>query len=53
MVCSILKIFGGTSGILSTVDLTDDVDINKKLAEWERFYNLNRPHGAFKGKMPY
>lgn len=32
---------------------TDDVDLNKKLAKWERFYNLDRPHGAFKGKTPY
>jgi transposase InsO family protein len=32
---------------------TDDVDLNKKLAEWERFYNFERPHGAFKGKTPY
>jgi len=32
---------------------TDDVDLNKKLAAWERFYNLDRPHGAFKGKTPY
>lgn len=24
----------------------DDVDLNKKLEEWERFYNLDRPHGA-------
>ena len=32
---------------------TDDVDLNKKLAEWERFYYLDRPHGAFKGKTPY
>jgi len=32
---------------------TDDVDLNKKLTEWERFYNLDRPHGAFKGKTPY
>ncbi len=32
---------------------TDDVDLNKKLADWERFYNLDRPHGAFKGKTPY
>jgi len=32
---------------------TDDVDLNKKLAEWERFYNLDRPHGTFKGKTPY
>jgi len=30
-----------------------DVDLNKKLAEWERFYNFGRPHGAFQGKTPY
>jgi transposase InsO family protein len=32
---------------------TDDVDLNKKLGEWERFYNFDRPHGAFNGKTPY
>jgi len=32
---------------------TDDVDLNKKLEEWERFYNFGRPHGAFQGKTPY
>ncbi|MSP81176.1 MAG: IS481 family transposase, partial [Rhodospirillales bacterium] len=32
---------------------TDDVDLHQKLAEWERFYNLSRPHGAFNGKAPY
>jgi transposase InsO family protein len=32
---------------------TDDVDLGAKLAEWERFYNLSRPHGAFNGKAPY
>jgi transposase len=32
---------------------TDDVDLNKKLNEWEHFYNFNRPHGSFKGKTPY
>jgi len=32
---------------------TDDVDLNEKLAEWERFHNLDRPHGALKGKTPY
>lgn len=30
-----------------------DVDLEAKLAEWERFYNLARPHGAHKGKTPY
>jgi transposase InsO family protein len=31
----------------------DDVDLNRKLEEWENFYNYNRPHGAFNGKTPY
>jgi transposase InsO family protein len=30
-----------------------DVDLEAKLQEWERFYNLARPHGAFNGKTPY
>jgi len=32
---------------------TDDVDLNKKLEEWEKFYNYYRPHSAFSGKTPY
>jgi transposase InsO family protein len=32
---------------------TDDVDLHAKLAEWEKFYNLNRPHGAHNRKTPY
>ena len=32
---------------------TGDVDLNAKLAEWERSYNYQRPHGAFRGKTPY
>lgn len=32
---------------------TDDVDLNEKLSQWERFYNFHRPHGAFNGKTPY
>ncbi len=32
---------------------TDDVDLNKKLNEWENFYNFNRPHTAFGGNTPY
>ena len=31
----------------------DNVDLEAKLGEWERFYNLARPHGAFNGKTPY
>ena len=30
-----------------------DVDLRKKLSEWEHFYNYNRPHGAHRGKTPY
>jgi transposase InsO family protein len=32
---------------------TDDVDLKGKLASWEQFYNLNRPHGAHGGRTPY
>ncbi len=31
----------------------DDVDLAKKLATWEGFYNYDRPHGAHGGKTPY
>ncbi len=31
----------------------DDVDLEKKLAVWEHFYNFDRPHGAHSGKTPY
>jgi transposase InsO family protein len=32
---------------------TDDVDLNRKLTQWENFYNLYRPHGSLKGRTPY
>jgi transposase InsO family protein len=32
---------------------TRDVDLHQKLAEWEHFHNLSRPHGALNGKAPY
>lgn len=32
---------------------TDDVDLRARFSEWEQFYNLSRPHGAFNGKAPY
>lgn len=31
----------------------DDAHLEAKLAEWERFYNLTRPHCAHNGKTPY
>lgn len=30
-----------------------DVDLEQRLAEWERFYNYHRPQGAFDGRTPY
>ena len=35
------------------LDYKNDVDLEAKLDEWERFYNFHRPHGAFNGKTPY
>lgn len=32
---------------------TGDVDLNRKLTQWENFYNLHRPHGSLKGRTPY
>ena len=31
----------------------DDVDLEEKLAHWERFYKLSRPHGTANRKAPY
>ena len=39
--------------ILSILTYVDDRDLNKKLTEWEQFYNFSRPHGAFAGKTAY
>ena len=35
------------------LEYKDDIDIEKKLKEWENFYNCHRPNGALKGKTPY
>ena len=37
----------------SVISHRDDVDLKKKLAAWEKFYNYDRPHGAHKGKTSY
>jgi len=31
---------------------TDAVDLNKKLEQWEKLYNFNRPHGTHGGNTP-
>jgi len=35
------------------VEYKDDIDIAKKLQEWEIFYNCHRPHSALKGQTPF
>jgi hypothetical protein len=35
------------------LEYTDDVDLNKKLSDWENYYNFSRPHYSLKGKSPY
>jgi hypothetical protein len=35
------------------LNLGSAVDLEKKLAGWERFYNYDRPHGAHRGRTPY
>jgi transposase InsO family protein len=32
---------------------TDDIDLNKRLDEWEKYYNMSRPHGSLDGKTPF
>ena len=32
------------------LNYVDDVNLNKKLIEWENYYNFDRPHGSLKGK---
>jgi transposase InsO family protein len=31
----------------------DDVDLEAKLSEWEKYYNFHRPHGAHNGNTPF
>jgi transposase InsO family protein len=35
------------------IEYTDDINIAKKLKEWENFYNCHRPHTGLQGKTPF
>lgn len=35
------------------IDYTDDIDISKKLEEWEQFYNCHQTSAALNGKTPF
>jgi len=35
------------------LDYKGDVDLRRKLKQWENFYNFERPHTSLKGKTPY
>jgi len=35
------------------LEYTGDVDLNEKLEEWQKYYNLHRPHGAHTGYTPF
>ncbi len=35
------------------IDYKGEVDLAKKLHDWEAFYNFLRPHAALNGKTPY
>ena len=39
--------------LLNGVVIDDSEVFNKKLQEWEHFYNHARPHGALGGQTPY
>ncbi len=39
--------------LLDGVIIDDAQVFNDRLAEWERFYNYDRPHGALGGQTPY
>ena len=40
--------------LLDKNQITDDIHLfNKKLRQWEDYYNYDRPHGALGGQTPY
>ena len=43
----------GYGPVYELLTYCDDVDLEKKLAEWERFYDYDRPDAAHRAKTPY
>ena len=43
----------GDQEFYQLLEYTDDIDIGKRLSEWENFYSYHRPNFALKGKTPY
>jgi transposase InsO family protein len=40
--------------LLDKDGISDDIHLfNKKLRDWEDYYNYHRPHGALGGQTPY
>lgn len=39
--------------IYQLLEYTNDVDLNRKLKDWEIFYNYQRPLGSHERKTPY
>jgi transposase InsO family protein len=40
--------------LLAKNGISDDIHLfNKKLREWEKYYNYHRPHGGLGGQTPY
>jgi len=35
------------------IDYKGDVDLARKLRDWEAFYNFLKPHAALNGSAPY
>jgi transposase InsO family protein len=44
---------GGLGELEHVADYTGDVDLRAKLAVWEEFYSLQRPHAALDARTPY
>ena len=49
----VIRILTDQQEFYQLLNYTNDVDLQIKLADWEAFYNYQRPHASLKGKTPY